>query len=106
MGKKQIQKSLRVFVKRAEKEVKAEKVILFGSVARGQTNDYSDVDVIVLSKMFAKIPQEKRLDFLYPLTAGLQPDFHPFGYTPSEFAKLSDLISISEAKKTGVVIRS
>lgn len=104
MGKRKIQKVLKVFVQRAKKSLEAEKIILFGSYARGKANEYSDIDVIVLSKMFSKIPEEKRLDFLYPLTKGLFPDIHPFGYTSEEFNKVSAFSTLSEARSSGVVI--
>ncbi len=104
MGKRQIQKSLKIFAKRAKEKFKAEKIILFGSYAHGQANEYSDVDVVVLSKNFSKIPKEQRLDALYPLAADLYPDFHPFGFTPSEFAHSSKLSVLSEAKTAGKVV--
>lgn len=104
MGKRQIQRSLKIFAQRAKERFKAEKVILFGSFARGKATDYSDVDVVVLSNIFTQISQNERLDLLYPLTRGLSPDFHPFGFTPSEFAHSSNLSILSEAKTAGKVI--
>ncbi len=102
MDKKYIQKTLAIFAKRAKKKFDAEKVILFGSYARGQATDYSDIDVIVLSNKFSSIPQEKRLDALYPLTAKLYPDVHPFGYTPKEFANAKKTSTLFEIQKTGI----
>lgn len=104
MGKKQIQKELKIFASRAKKNLKADKVILFGSYAVGSANDYSDVDVVVLSQIFAKIPFEKRLDILYPLIKDLEFDFHPFGLTQSELAKTSPVSILSEISSTGRVI--
>ena len=102
MDQKQIQKSLRVFTQRVKTKFKPEQIVLFGSFARGKANKYSDVDVVVIANTFKSIPEEKRLDELYPLTADLSPDFHVFGYTPEEFAKISDLTSITEAKTQGI----
>jgi len=104
MGKKQIQKDLKIFAARAKKNLKAEKIILFGSYAVGKADDYSDVDVAVLSEIFAKIPFEKRLDLLYPFIKDLKFDFHPFGLTSSEFAKTSPASILSEIKSYGKVI--
>lgn len=101
MGQKKIQKALKIFAERAKKNLKAEKVILFGSFAMGKANSFSDVDVMVISKTFAKIPSEKRLDVLYPLTKGLIPDFHPFGLTPREFTRSGQATIISEIKSIG-----
>lgn len=104
MDKKHIQKTIAVFAHRAKKKFEAEKVILFGSYARGKANAYSDVDVIVLSKMFSSIPKEKRLDALYPLTSDLFPDVHPFGFTPREFARAKRTSTLFEIQKTGVTL--
>lgn len=104
MGKKQIKKNLKIFVQRARQKLIPEKIILFGSYAQGKATTYSDVDVLVISKTFAKVPEEKRLDILYDLTQDLYPDFHPYGFSPEEIKKVSPLSTLYEALKTGVVI--
>jgi len=60
----------------------AERVILFGSYARGDAREHSDVDYMVIAK--STLPRFKRSRELYKL---LRP--HPFGmdivvYTPDE----------------------
>lgn len=102
MGPKKIQKSLNLFTKRVTEKYHPQQVLLFGSYARGKANEYSDVDIAVISSSFEKIPEDKRFDALYDLTAGLRPDFHIFGFTPEEFDNLSPLISVSEAKEYGI----
>jgi len=106
MGKKQVDKSIKIFIERVKENFKPQKVIIFGSFAREENNKYSDVDFIVISKKFAEIPEEKRLDYLYELTKDLYPDFHVFGYTPYEFETVSKLSILEEIKKTGKVIYS
>lgn len=106
MGKKQVEKSIKIFLKRVKETFEPQKIILFGSFAHQDTNEYSDVDFIVISKKFAKISQDKRLDHLYELTKDLYPDFHVFGYTPYEFRTASKLSTLEEIKKTGKVIYS
>lgn len=104
MDKKQVQKELKIFAEKAKTDLKAERVILFGSHATGKSNDYSDVDVVVLSKIFSKVPFEKRLDILYPLVRDLESDFHPFGLTSSELTKASPASIFSEVRTTGKTI--
>jgi len=106
MGKKQINKSIKIFIKRAKKIFNPQKIILFGSFAKKKANEYSDVDLVLLSDKFKTIPQEKRLDYLYELTKDLYPDFHVFGFTPYEFENASKLTIIEEIKKHGKVIYS
>lgn len=102
MGKKQIQNSLNIFTKRVKQKFQPEQVLLFGSFARGQANEYSDVDLLVIAKKFSKIDEEKRFDLLYDLTADLRPDFHVYGFTPEEYEKASPLTSLSLIKEEGI----
>ena len=76
--------------------------MLFGSYARGEATDISDVDVVVIADSFKSIPQDERLDVLYPLTSDLYPDFHVFGFTPREFKRVSPFTTIMEAKTQGI----
>lgn len=101
MDKKKVQKNLALFTRRVKKTWKPERVLLFGSYATGRANEYSDVDVIVISDRFSTIPQEERFDVLYPLTQDLYPDFHVFGLTPGEYEAMSPLVSLAEAKHAG-----
>ena len=64
---------------------KAERVILFGSYARGDAREHSDVDYMIIAE--SKLPRFKRSRELYKL---LRP--HPFGmdivvYTPEEIER-------------------
>lgn len=102
MGKKQIQKALDTFTARVKRAYKPDRVILFGSFARGKPNDESDVDLLIVASSFRRVPKEKRFDDLYRLTQDLRPDFHVFGLTPQEYQTLSSLVSISEAKQHGI----
>jgi len=102
MGKEKIQKNLKLFTKRVRNRFHPQKVLLFGSFARGQAGSYSDVDIIVVADTFKTVQFNKRLDILYPLIQDLSIDFHVFAYTPQEFARLSPLTSISEAKIHGI----
>lgn len=102
MDKKTIQSALTTFTERMQKKYRADRVILFGSYARGEATEYSDVDVLVVSSFFQRIPQSNRLDVLYDDIRDLTPDFNVFGLTPSEYKNLSPLVSISEAKTDGI----
>ncbi len=102
MDKTTIQSALTAFTRRMQQKYQPEQVILFGSYARGDATDYSDVDVLVVSSYFQTIPQDKRLDVLYNDIRDLTPDFHVFGLTPNEYHNLSPFVSIIEAKTQGI----
>lgn len=79
----------------------AERVILFGSHARGDAHENSDVDLMIIAD--SKLPRFKRSRELYKL---LRP--YPFGmdllvYTPQEIekAKRSPLSFVSTVLREG-----
>ncbi len=49
----------------AERGVRVEEVLLFGSVARGDFRVDSDFDLIVVSRDWGRLPYTRRLDILY-----------------------------------------
>jgi len=82
-------------------EANAEQVILFGSHARGEANENSDVDFMIIAE--SKLPRFKRSRKLYKL---FQP--YPFSmdllvYTPQEVekGKKSRLSFVSTVLKEG-----
>lgn len=104
MDAKKIQKQLRVFVKRVQNAYDPERIILFGSYARGEATKYSDVDILVIAKKFKGTDPYERFSKLYDLGKDLDPDFNAFGYTPGELKKSSYVTTVRDAVETGVVI--
>lgn len=102
MDQKQIQRALNIFTDRVRNKFSAEQIFLFGSYARGKANEYSDVDLVVIAKQFSDIPEDRRFDLLYDLTAGLTPDFHVYGFTPQEYDTTSTLTSLSDIKREAI----
>ncbi len=95
---------IKSFKRRIEKKYKIKKMILFGSLARGEITDHSDADLIVVSDAFKdKSPLVRPVkihldwDLRYPV------DF--VCYTTKEFEKLKKRVSlVSQALKEGIEI--
>jgi len=89
---------------RIGEEINALQVILFGSYARGQAGEYSDVDLMVVAE--SELPRFKRSRELYKL---FRP--YPFGmdlvvYTPEEIekGKKSPLSFVSRILREGKTV--
>jgi predicted nucleotidyltransferase len=81
----------------------AEKAILFGSAARTDGDEYSDIDLIVI-----KQTDRRFLDRLADVISAIDPDFalDVFVYTPEEFERMLDEENplLCEAVRHGKVI--
>ncbi|MEK7177826.1 MAG: nucleotidyltransferase domain-containing protein [Patescibacteria group bacterium] len=103
MGKNKIQKQLEVFLERVKK-YNPQRVILCGSYAKNRANEYSDVDIVIVSDAFKGVNEKKRFDDLYKLTNDLYPDFQVHGVTTKEIDSMSKLTTLYDAITNGVVI--
>lgn len=85
-----------------------ETVILFGSYAQGNQDEWSDIDLLVVSSKFISVPNmHRRSTFL--IETGLIHDHElfvePHCVTPEEFQRTTALASIQrEALRTGIVL--
>lgn len=71
----------------ALKEYNPERIILFGSHARGDEDDYSDLDIVII-----KTTKERFLNRLKIVYELVQPTFamDVLVYTPEEFAEMQE----------------
>ena len=80
-------------VPRLIQEFHAEKIILFGSRIKGEANDNSDIDVIIVSKTFIEILFIKRMSMLLKkVKFDKHIDF--ICYAPEEFQRIQHTSSI------------
>lgn len=103
MTKKQIEKEVDKIKKQVAKNYKPEKVILFGSVARGDYSEDSDIDMLIV-----KQTSERRIDRIKRvlLSVDYSLPFEPLVYTPSELKERQRLGDhfILQALKEGKVL--
>lgn len=64
--------------------IHVERVILYGSQARGTARPDSDVDIVVISKDLARIAFPERLEVLSKATLHIAAPLEVIGYTPDE----------------------
>ncbi len=81
-----------------------EKIILFGSAVRGDSDEYSDLDVVVIKKT-----SQRFIKRLVEVAGLLRDQVHPadvFVYTPQEFKRMQEEENsfIEQVLKTGKII--
>ncbi len=105
MGKKgSIESKLSEFRRMVDKDYPVEKMLLFGSRARGDAKEGSDIDLIIVSSRFRKLNFIERGARMYDYWKIRMPvDFLCF--TPSEFdARRKGATIVTEALREGIEI--
>ena len=84
----QITNLVKQYVKELKKlHINPEKILLYGSYAKGTGRTYSDIDLLVISKDFKKTNPINRLEKLSIATMPLNAPIEAIGYTPKEIKK-------------------
>ncbi|MEK7166968.1 MAG: nucleotidyltransferase domain-containing protein [Patescibacteria group bacterium] len=80
-----INQEARKIAKVVAEKYKPEKIILYGSVARGDIRKNSDIDLCIIKK--TKLPFRKRIWKVYNLIRNVDYDYglEPIIFTPNEF---------------------
>lgn len=113
MDNKKIQprKIIKEYLKNMPSVINVNGVFLFGSYARGEARNDSDLDVVVISPDFKKMEFMKRLILLShaqgksKITRSVPMDI--IGYTPEEFKNIGkESIIMRRAKREGKMIYS
>ena len=68
----------------ADLGVRAERIYLYGSYAKGMAHEGSDIDLIVVSQDFSSRDLRERLEILGVAAARLLKPIQALGYTPEE----------------------
>ena len=66
--------------------IRPERLLVFGSWARGEQREESDIDLIVVSRDFARLGYLRRLETLGIAAGRALVSVQALGYTPEEFA--------------------
>lgn len=85
--------------------LKVDKIILFGSQARGDAREDSDIDLLVVSPDFAKMPFHRRFEILGTAIARVREPIEPLACVPEEvqvekLSKASFLYDVLARQKT------
>jgi len=82
--------------------VKVEQVLLFGSHARGDARDGSDIDLLVVSPDFERLASWERLELLGIAAGRIWQPIEALASTPAEVAHVQPATFLEEILQTGV----
>lgn len=95
---------LRTFLERLEREIRPERVILFGSRGRGDNRIDSDYDMPIVARAFHHVPWAERAGLVMRLWE-LPPDLEAICLTPEEHRRRAgDLTVVGVATRDGAVV--
>jgi len=103
-----IRKILAQFISEAKKRIPVQKVILFGSYAKGAPKKFSDIDIAVISPRFSRMNELRRIKLLlgcvHRIKYDLSVDMETFGFSPEEYENAGHFDFLGVIKSTGKVI--
>jgi predicted nucleotidyltransferase len=107
LSQRRITKLINSLVNDLEAEkIKVNKVILYGSYARGNPKNFSDIDIAVISPSFTRKNLFKIQEELAKVLSKYLSRIEPIGFSPEQYES-ADLTSfLGEIKRTGKVIYS
>ncbi len=95
---------LQTFLERLERELRPERVILFGSRARGDHRATSDYDMLIVAKVFQSVPWAERAGRVMRFW-DLPVDLEAICLTPEEYRRrVDDLTVVGVAAREGAVV--
>jgi predicted nucleotidyltransferase len=103
-GTRDLSSDLQWLVERIRDGYEPEKIILFGSLARGETHEWSDIDLIVVKDTNARYGE--RVRELLPVLRGWKGGADILIYSLDEYeaAKRKGSAFLGEAEKDGVTL--
>ena len=84
--------------------IRVERVILFGSFAKGNPRKDSDIDLLVISNDFQKFNLRERLEILGIAAVRIMKPIEAKGYTLKEIQNVAPVSFLQEALVTGIKV--
>jgi len=85
--------------------ISVQKVILFGSQAKGTYNKESDIDIAVISKKFEKMGLWDKAKYLGRAARGIPYPIEALGFSPSQLKKIEQGTILDEIKRRGIEVK-
>lgn len=99
--RKNLKTKIAAFVETLKEDIRVNKVILFGSFARGNPKPYSDVDLAVFSNDFKEKDEIKNMQYLFKKARFVDTSIEPHPYHPREIKHAERGSLLYEIMRTG-----
>ena len=101
LSEDQLAKIIKGFIMELKREIPIKEVILFGSYARGNPKEYSDIDLAVISDWFEGKPKIKNMQYLSRIAAAYNSLIEALPFTEQEYRNLDKRSFLASIIKSG-----
>ena len=98
-----IQKIIKSYIDNLSSKISVEKVVLFGSYAKGNSHKDSDIDIAIFSDYFRNMTRADGIYFLLLPAMDYDVDLEPQPFTMDEYGEPTGLVK--EILSTGIEIK-
>lgn len=98
---KKINKAIKDYVDAVRKDISVERVILYGSYAKGKMREDSDIDLAIVSDKFGKNYSEEGKYLFRKLWEVKESNIDPIGYSPKDFNNPNPSPLLYEIRRCG-----
>jgi len=88
LSEDQVAKIIRGFIAELKREIPIKEFILFGSYAKGDPKEYSDIDLAVVSDWFEGKPKIENMQYLSRIAAAYNSLIEALPFTEEEYRNL------------------
>ena len=88
LSEDQVAKIIRGFIAELKREIPIKEFILFGSYAKGDPKEYSDIDLAVISDWFEGKPRIENMQYLSRVAASYNSLIEALPFTEEEYRNL------------------
>lgn len=96
-----VNQAIREYITVIKKDIPIQRVILYGSYAKGKAKKTSDIDIVIISDKFGKNPLEEGKYLFRKLWEVKKSNIDPIGYSQKDFENPNPSPLLYEIKRHG-----
>jgi predicted nucleotidyltransferase len=101
LSEDKVKELIQGFHAKLKQEIPIKELILFGSYAKGNAKEYSDIDLAVISNWFEGKPKIKNMQYLSKIAANYNSLIEALPFTEEEYINLDKRSFLASIIKTG-----